>query len=436
MRNSIAALSLTLLLAAAEAAAQAATEQRARGAAAERIYGRVVTAEGGRLEGYLRWDRNETGWGDVLDGQKEIPHEYDLEAERLDEELRRRRQRERSLSLPGLRITWDEDDGDPRTVSSGIRFGHIRSLEVVDERRAVLVLKSGERVGLVGLSTDIGRSFRGLAVEDAERGEIELRWRDLGRVDFMAAPATAPPPAAERLHGTLRTRGGVELTGWVAWDRDETLTTDILDGDRAGRRMEIAFGSVAAIEPEGRDASRVTLQSGEVLLLTGTNDVDSDNGGVEIMDPGLGRAIVQWRELESMRFHAPPTAGRPAGSTGAPAGTRRAFDGGRPLQGVVETRSGRQLSGKVRWDNDEAFTWELLDGRADEVDYDIELGLVRSIERVEGDAARVELVDGRTLLLEGSNDVGNENQGIFVRSAGGETVLVRWRDFARVTFTP
>ncbi|HUF75444.1 MAG TPA: hypothetical protein VMM35_04165 [Longimicrobiales bacterium] len=436
MRNAILALSLVVLLAPEEAAAQAVPPSGSGArAAGDRLYGRVLTAEGDRLEGYLRWDRNETHWADILDGQKEIPHEYDVEAERLDEDLRRRRERERSLSLPGLRITWDEDDGDPRTTAAGIRFGHIRSLQPVDDRRALLVLASGEEVGMVGMSTDIGRSFRGLVVEDALRGEVELRWRDLDRVDFLTAPSTARAPAAERLHGTLRTRSGVELTGWVAWDMDETLDTDILDGDEGGRRLEIAFGSLAAIRPEGRDAARVTLRSGEELVLDGTNDVDSDNRGIEITDPLLGRAIVQWEELGSLRFHAPAAAGWTAGSAAGPARAHAAFDGGRPLHGTVETRTGELWTGHVRWDNDEAFTWEILDGRSEGVDYDIELGLVGSIERVGSDSARVELVDGRTLLLEESNDVNHENQGVFVRPESGETILVRWPDLARVTFT-
>jgi hypothetical protein len=296
----------------------------------------------------------------------------------------------------------------------------------VDDGRARLVLLSGEEVELRGGSTDVGRSFRGLTVEDAERGVVELRWRDLDRVDFMAAPPGAPPPTAARLYGTLRTTGGVELTGYVAWDMDETLTSDVLDGEHDGGDLDIGFGSVAAIEREGRDASRVTLATGEELILTGTNDVDSDNRGIEISDPALGRAIVTWDEFESLVFHA-PESGRD---------TRADFDGGAPLVGTVESRNGERHTGRIRWDNDEEHTWEVLDGRSDGVDYDIELGLVRRIERAGSSAARVELLDGRSLLLEGSNDVNDENQGIFVRGESGRTVLVHWRDLERVTFGP
>jgi hypothetical protein len=47
---------------------------------------------------------------------------------------------------------------------------------------------------------------------------------------------------------------------------------------------------------------------------------------------------------------------------------------------------------------------------------------------------RVGLRDGRTLLLEGSNDVDETNKGIFVRLESGRTMLVRWAELERVTF--
>jgi hypothetical protein len=58
-------------------------------------------------------------------------------------------------------------------------------------------------------------------------------------VEFMPSPAGLEPTAA-RLFGTLEDRFGNQYTGWVSWDLDEILTTDILNGeDRRGRRREI-----------------------------------------------------------------------------------------------------------------------------------------------------------------------------------------------------
>ncbi len=44
------------------------------------------------------------------------------------------------------------------------------------------------------------------------------------------------------------------------------------------------------------------------------------------------------------------------------------------------------------------------------------------------------LRDGRIFEVEGSNDVDDDNKGIFVTQADGSTVLVRWEDFDSVVF--
>jgi hypothetical protein len=49
-------------------------------------------------------------------------------------------------------------------------------------------------------------------------------------------------------------------------------------------------------------------------------------------------------------------------------------------------------------------------------------------------SVRVTLLDGREFVMRGSNDVNDENKGIFVKQADGETVLVDWEEFDRVEF--
>lgn len=396
------------------------------GPADDRLYGRVLTAEGEQLEGYLRWDRNEATWADFLDGRMPIPWAYVHERERLDAEFRRQRELERSLTVGNVRVTWDEDDeDDPQLAEAGIRFGQVRTL-VADDDSAVVTTKSGERLTLRGGSSDVGRGFRGLVVEDRTRGSVELDWDDIDRVDFRAAPAGVEPPEAERLYGTLRTRDGLALTGFVGWDMDEALTSDILDGEEDGRDRDVPFGSISRIAPDGRLRARVTLRNGEQMVLRGTNDVNYENRGVEVSDPALGRAVVPWDELESVSFQAQPASVAPYGS----------FDGGQPLRGTVETRSAERLMGLIRWDNRERRTWGTLDGEVAGAALAIELSHVASVERAEDRGARVVLRDGRSFVLGGSSDVDADNGGVFVTPDGGDVVLVRWKDFRRVTFEP
>jgi hypothetical protein len=391
----------------------------------DRLYGRVVTAAGAVYVGYLRWDGNEGSWSDVLDGDKDLPWENSRDARLLDEDLRRHT-RQRSISIFGLRISWSRDDLDPAEASrSGIRFGHLRTLAVMGNDRALLTLKSGEELELHGGSTDLGDELRSLVIDDAERGPVELRWRDLDLVEFSSAPVGAPRPRDARLRGTLRTIAGAEFTGLVTWDMDEILTSDILDGREGGEDVGFPFSSIARIERAGSSGARVTLKDGEVLTLHGSNDVDHGNRGIGISDPDLGQVVVEWDAFDELVLH----------EAGEGRGGYADFDGGRALHGIVETETGEAFTGWIRWDNDEEFTWELLNGQGRGVSYDIELGQVSSIRRLGSWGAEVTLTDGRVLELEESNDVDSGNRGIYVTLEDGETILVPWWDLREARFS-
>lgn len=390
----------------------------------DRIWGRVETAAGRIYEGYIRWDRNEGSWVDLLDGSKEISRDsYDIWKELSD---RDDRQRDRVIEFLGLRISWD-DRSFPHTAESGIRFGHIRRLIVLDDDAVELELKSGKRVELEGGSTDIGDEMRGLLVDDPERGVIELRWRDLDEIRFGPAPNQISADGT-RLYGTVEDIYGDRYTGYISWDLDEILTNDILDGEEDGRDREIPFHRIAAIEKDlGR--SRVILTDGQEMILSGSNDVDDGNRGIQISDPGLGQVEVEWDEFEAVRFHEPD----------AHVGYD-AFDGGHRLRGTVVTRDGEEFTGWIRWDADEEYSWEILNGEDRDIVYDVEFGNILTIERDSSRSALVTLLDGRVLEMEGSNDVNDDNKGIFIqvddsaRSRDGGWVVVNWDDFREIRF--
>jgi hypothetical protein len=71
---------------------------------------------------------------DILDGYKDIPEEnYFAWLESIEEDG----PPTRTIDLRGYRISWNEDDPDfPSRAASGIRFGHIVSLRVLEEGRA------------------------------------------------------------------------------------------------------------------------------------------------------------------------------------------------------------------------------------------------------------------------------------------------------------
>lgn len=365
-----------------EAVAARRYEMVERKSASEQLFGTVRLAAGRDGEvslrhGFLRWDRNEGGWGDPLNAVK-------------------------------------ADGGS----QSSVRFGHVARIERLGDQ-ALVTLRSGETVRFRNTRTDVGPSLRRLVVTDVDGGRTELGWREIEQVSFDPAPAGAVPPAG-RLHGTLQTVSGMEFTGFVAWDIDEILTSDVLDGEFQGRSYEVPFGAVASIAREGLESVRATLHSGEELLLSGSNDVNRRNNGITVSDPGLGAVNVSWEDFALLRFHAP-----------AVEMTVHDFDGGRPLVGTVTTASGGTVSGRIRWDADEAWSWETLDGWAGETEFEIEFSKIAGIAKV-GDGAAVTLRDGRVFHLERSNDVGRGNRGVVVSTevdGVNLSVKVAWKEF-------
>ncbi len=396
----------------------------------DRIWGRLHTTSGDVYEGFIRWDRNEGSWVDILDGSKEIPAEnYRAWLEARD----RDGPPLRFIDLQGFRISWEEADPDfPSIVASGIRFGHLRSLRVVEDDGVELTLRSGERVELLDRSTDLGSSNRGLVVDVPGRAEVDLDWSDLDRIVFSAAPSGVSA-GAHRLYGTVEDRWGSRFTGYVSWDLDEILDSDVLDGEEmdGGDDREIRFSEIASIArvPGG---ARVVLRDGDEWDLTGERDVDRGNRGIQISDPALGMVEVEWREFEILRFHeAEAVVGY------------EAFDGGHPLSGTVVTQSGEEIDGVIRWDADEARSWEFLNGRADDVIFTIEFSEVSRIVRGEVFGATVTLRDGRTFELDDANDVDWDNKGILIApeaASGGEALngsrwrVVAWDDFKEARF--
>lgn len=383
-----------------------------------RIYGRVTTVDGEVFEGLIRWDKNEVYWLDYLDGTKDLDDRY-------GERDSRRERREGKIEIFGITIS---DESSVRwnwssSAQSGTRFGHIKTLEVIDDQEALIEFKSGETVRLTQGSTDIGEDIREIIIEDEDEGQVELVWDDIDRIEFMQADSDQRSTFGERLYGTLVTRRGDEFTGWVCWDVDEVFTSDILDGEDKRRKRKIEFGKIAAIERYSSNGATVYLENGEEVLLRGTNDVDDGNRGIIISDPGFGQVRIGWDEFERLDFKAAPRAPRYSD-----------FDGGQRLYGTVYTEDNDQYTGYIRWDDDEAYTWETIDGDNRDIEFDIELGLIKEIRKRSYRSSVATVSDGREFRLRGSNDVDEDNKGIFVELDDGDIIEVDWEEFERVQF--
>jgi hypothetical protein len=387
-----------------------------------RIYGIITTVDGDEFEGLIRWDKNEGSWVDLLNGNKEIPRKY-LRKSRSSR--KKYSDREGSIKILGMEIggigrtTWNWSSA----AQSGMRFGHIKSMEIIDDDNVLIITQSGLEVELGGGSTDIGTDIREIVIEDRNEGEIELVWDDVETIEFMAARTDEESNFGERLYGNLETRRGERFTGFVCWDVDELFASDILDGEEKRRKRKISFGKIAAIERYSSSGATVIMRDGDELLLRGTNDVNDDNRGITICDNDLGQIVVDWDEFERVEFIPAPKQIKYSD-----------FDGGRLLRGTVFTEDGEQYSGTIRWDNDEEYTWEILDGNSHDVEFDIEFGKIKEIQKRSYRSSTVVLRDGRSFRLSGSNDVDDDNKGVFVSTDDGDEVEIDWDEFEKVVF--
>lgn len=407
--NPIAGLAVLLFFAAGQAPAEEG-----------RIYGRIHTDRGDVLEGAIRWDKNEASWDDIIDGNKERTKTHNKHG--------RRRYRDDNTRVKIFGLTIYDEGGWGLSAQSGVAFGHVEELYRDNDDEVELLLKSGEKVILHSGSTDFGYGIREIVIEDKTEGELELDWGDIDYIEFFDG-GDVESNFGNRLYGTVTTSRGGEFTGWICWDMDEMFEKDILDGSDRGRKRKIKFSKIARIERISSRASKIVTKNGEELRLDDSNDVDSGNRGIIISDLKLGRVVVEWDEFESLDLTDPPGNAHPKYSD---------FDGGRRLYGTAYNEEGDQHTGYIRWDDDEEFTWELLDGDYRGVEFDIVFANIRSIEKLSRRSSRVTLTDGRSYRLRGSNDVDDDNKGIIIQSDPEDEdteIYIDWDDFDRVEFS-
>lgn len=389
-----------------------------------RIYGTIHTVDGDAFEGLIRWDKNEGSWVDVLDGTRDRDERHRDQSSTSGRH--RYSSRRSSFKLFGVDIYKNPNSYtfiSGSAAQSGIRFGHLRSLEVLDDDRAMLTLKDGSEIEFSNGSTDIGTSVREIIVEDPKEGEVEFSWEDIESIEFSETNFSKPSAFGERLYGTLTTRRGEEFSGFVCWDVDELFDNDVLDGEDQRRTRKIPFANVTSISRYSSSGAELILKSGDTIVLRGTNDVDESNRGIVISDPALGQVRVGWDNFERLEF-----------KKAAHAVTYSEFDGGRRMRGTVYTESGETYSGEICWDDDEEYTWELLNGSYHDIDFQVEFGQIKQIEKNTSRSADVTLLDNRVFRLRGSNDVDEENKGIIVTPTDRKEVFVDWEDFSRVIF--
>jgi hypothetical protein len=384
------------------------------------LHGRITTVDGAAYEGRLRFGGNqEAFWGDYFNGtRKGNPW-----ADQVPEDAFEARN---GIEVLGLRIGWGRRADLDRQFMA--RFGDISRI-VVRGGDLWVTLRSGTVVDLARYAADDFAD--GVRVWDPSHGVVDLDEGEMRAIDFMP-PSEPGTDAPHRLHGKVRTSQG-DFTGFLELDRTGNIGTDELEGYADGELVSLPFGTVASIERALLDSSRVSLLDGSDIVLSGTRSVGEDNAGIYVDDMRYGRVLIPWSAFERVDFSA-------VGGAGDSGPSYEDYPTGRPLVGVITTRTGHSLVGRLVYDLDESETIETLDAPSGGVNYTIPFGLVASIALPGGDdeaggLATVVLQSGEELRLERTGDLGDGNAGLLVFIDGVERPeYVPWAEVERIDF--
>ncbi len=216
----------------------------------------------------------------------------------------------------------------------------------------------------------------------------------------------------------LRKRDEDDDNSWSNFDW--SFSSIWADKSTTTHQFVTQFGDIAVIENVSDNRAIITLKNGEEVEVSaqGYNDLSPS---IRVLDDELGELTIRWSRVERVQFLPTPAKLRPVL--------------GQALFGTVRTYRKDDLTGYIQWDEDERISVDKLDGDTRDGDLSISFGKIRSIEGGRN-GSDVELLDGRSFYLSGSNDVNSGNRGIIVTVEGVGKIRVPWKVFNSVTFDP
>lgn len=378
------------------------------------LYGRIATVDGATYEGRLRFGGGqEAFWSDYFNGsKKQNPWTAFVSPGLLPKERD-------PLQIFGFEILDRQRPMDLNRLFMA-RFGDLARIEARG-RDVRVTLKSGTAHDLDRFSASDFDD--GVRVWDERRGTADLDSLRIRTIDLLPCPRSGPAP--DRLYGTVRTSLGT-FTGFVQWDRELSLGSDMLRGRTSQGEQELQFSKIRSIARHSSDSALVTLLDGRQIRLSGTRNAGQDNRGVYVDDPRYGRVLVSWNAFDGIDFSSGPSG--PAYGDFPPGG---------PIMGAVTTRGGRRLAGRLVFDLDESEITETLDAPAKGVDYTIPFGLVAALELPTPGAqrARITLHSGEQIELDRAGDLSGKNAGILIFVGAQERPeYVPWTDVLLIRF--
>jgi hypothetical protein len=259
-----------------------------------------------------------------------------------------------------------------------------------------------------------------VSVIDKEIGQIDVNWDRIARVEFKKTPSKLANTFGQPVFVTVTTFDG-SFTGTLQWDHEERLTTDN-DGDTDDGRVSIELGKIKSIE-RIQNRSKITTESGRVLELSGTNDVNSENRGILITQANGTMVDIPWREFRKLTVEK------------SKSGILKGYDdfkNQKDIQAKVKSTKSKTTSGKTVIDLDEEYGFEMIQGRDCELEYSIPVASIKKMSPKGTTSTEIELKSGEKLNLKDSQDLGKMNQGVLIFSSTDKPEYLPWNEVEEI----
>lgn len=200
------------------------------------------------------------------------------------------------------RVSHDELNGYTSDGEMDIEFGNIKKIEKKN-RGSHVTLMSGRSFDLKG-TNDVNDDNRGIIVNIANFGRVDIPWDEFEEVEFVEVPSANINYDNFRsdipLRGTVSTVDGDQVSGEMVYDLDEQFQLEVLNGMMDDIEYFIPFSNIKTIKPKNRKESLVILKNGEKLLLEDKVDVNESNDGVLFVNND--NTYIPWSEIEEITF--------------------------------------------------------------------------------------------------------------------------------------
>lgn len=387
----------------------------AHGQSTNFIYADVVLKNKETVSGIIKWHDGQMLWTDVFVAYKNntslLKYLNKGELEKLSGQVE-----DPSLDWQFMNL-W-KDKLPERQTEILCRFGDIVSVHLTGPADAQVYYRnrSKSRVTITGQD---GGPVKSIEVYSAAARTIP--WNQISRINFRMSDYSAVSWKRKPLYGTVYTMSG-PVTGYIRWDQSKNLSSQTLYGKNEEVIAGIKFWDIKKIAKKDKGAI-VTFNSGKQVFMYNTRDVSAASRGIVVSSPDLGCSIVEWGAFKSVVFTDPPDTVSYA-----------SFSAPRRIYANVRTADGKIVRGNCSFDLDEEWDFELLEGTGNNIRYQIPFLNIAAMVRLNDNQSRVQLRNGKSLVLADHHDVSSQNWGLIIWLANSKYQYISWGDVAGISF--